>query len=656
MHVNMIVIQLLHLRSQQTPLLIVIEDLHWTDAASRDLLEDLIGTLAGARIVLLVNFRPEFAHAWAGLGHFNLLRLDPLRTDASAALLAGLLGSDPSLDALKASLTDRTGGNPFFLEESIRTLVASNGLVGMQGDYQFKQSVANVTLPATVHAVIAARVDRLSATDKRLLQLAAVIGIDVPLALLSAAADSLDGAAFDAAIRRLRNDEFLLPVRMFPDQVVRFKHALTHELVYASLLRQHRRDLHARVLEVLDSRATAMNVDVIEKLAYHAIKAEAWEKAATHARAAGLRSASSNATSAAIGHFTQALAALARLPPTHANKTAEIDLHLQIRDALFVSGEHDAIPPHLATAIGVAEEIGDARRLSHAKLSLSATQWYAGRHAKALETANEAMTIAEGVGDSLLSALSCYRRGVNLGALGRYRDSAESLRKAIRLLQDHELSETVAFGGYPLVFCHNFLTWTLSELGDDEAALAVGRAGRDIAWAHPNNYSRSVMSFGFGHALIRMGRPEEARTVLESGLAPYGIGEVPSTYPYIAAPLGYLLVATGHTEAGFAYLRQANDASIRRKAPLYAHVGIWMAESQRIAGDHEASMQSIELALDLARAQGEAGHEAWALRCLGDLLEPTNRSAARRVYGEAANIANLCGMRPLLADIHAHLD
>jgi len=651
-------IRLLHRQSQETPLLVVIEDLHWMDSASRALLEDLIVSLAGARITLVVNFRPEFTHDWSGRGHFRLLRINPLGGGNATALLNELLGSDPSLGTLKEDLAARTGGNPFFLEECVRSLTASGVLAGNSGNFRLGGAETGPVLPETVHAVISARVDRLSALDKQVLQVASVIGADVPCALLTAVL-AIGEVAFEGALRRLQTEEFLLPVRLLPDRLVRFKHALTHDVVYASLLRQYRRDLHGQVLAALETGGFAGQADALEMLAHHALRAENWTKASRYAQEAGTRSAAQNASRAAVGHFTQALQALSHLPPTPEQRTTEIDLHLAIRDALFVVGDHDRIPAHLAAAAQIARDVADTPRLCRIKLIQSGWEWTRGQHARALITAQEAMALAETDGNSLLISLAHYRSAVNLGALGRYRESVSALRAAIDRLADAGLNNTIAFGGFPAVFCRSFLCWALSELGESNAAFAVGREGWDMAWERPNNYSRSVMSLGFGHALIRQGRLDEAREVLESGLALYGNSELPATYPLIAAPLGYVLVVCGDIDTGLLHVRRANQQALRRMAPHYVHIEVWLAEALRVSGDVKAALAVARSALETARRQGEAGHEAWALRCLGDLLASSDTTAARDAYQAAAEKAAACEMMPLRAQSLAalrHLD
>jgi predicted ATPase len=197
--------QLLLRESQVQPLLLVFENLHWIDAETQAILDSLIESLPTARLLLLVNHRPEYQHGWGSKTYYTQLRLDPLPTASAEALLRALLGDDLSLVPLKRLVIERTEGNPFFLEESVRALVETRVLVGERGAYRLAPHVGaaprgrpeggnhrglplapNIQVPATVQAVLAARIDRLPPEEKWLLQTAAVIGTEVPLALLQA--------------------------------------------------------------------------------------------------------------------------------------------------------------------------------------------------------------------------------------------------------------------------------------------------------------------------------------------------------------------------------------------------------------------------------------------------------------------------------------
>jgi predicted ATPase len=221
--------------SEVQPLVLVFEDLHWIDSETQALLDSLVESLPTAQLLLLVNYRPEYQHGWSSKPCYTQLCLDPLAPESADALLETLLGSDPSLKPLKALLIERTAGNPFFLEESVRTLVETQVLMGEPGTYRLAQALPTIQVPPTVQAVLAARMDRLPPDEKRLLQTAAVIGTEVPLTLLQAIAE-LSDEALHPCLTHLQAAELLYETSLFPERIYTFKHALTHEVAYSSLL------------------------------------------------------------------------------------------------------------------------------------------------------------------------------------------------------------------------------------------------------------------------------------------------------------------------------------------------------------------------------------------------------------------------------------
>jgi predicted ATPase len=280
--------------SQVQPLLLVFEDLHWIDAETQALLDSLVESLPTARLLLLVNYRPEYQHGWGSKTYYTQLRLDPLPPESAEDFLQALLGDGvgaqhaASLQALKQLLIARTEGNPFFLEECVRTLVETGVLVGEPGAYRLAQALPTLQVPATVQAVLAARIDRLPSEEKRLLQTAAVVGTEVSLPLLQAIAD-LPEATLHGGLAHLQAAEFLYETRLFPEQVYTFKHALTHEVAYNSLLLERRRVLHARIVEALEALTPERGAEQVERLAHHALRGEVWDKAVTYCLQAGAR-------------------------------------------------------------------------------------------------------------------------------------------------------------------------------------------------------------------------------------------------------------------------------------------------------------------------------------------------------------------------------
>ena len=329
--------------SQVQPVLVVFEDLHWLDTETQALLDSLVESLPTARLLLLVNYRPEYQHGWGGKTYYAQLRLDPLPPASADAFLQALLGDDPGLEALKPLLIARTAGNPFFLEESVRTLVETGVLVGAPGAYRLAQALPAIQVPATVQAVLAARIDRLPPEEKHLLQTAAVIGTEVPLPLLQTIAE-LPEATLHRGLAHLQAAEFLYETRLFPEQVYTFKHALTHEVAYGGLLQERRRVLHARIVEALEHLAPDRLAEQVERLAHHALRGEVWDKALAYCRQAGEKAMVRSAHREAVGSFEQALSALPHLPETRDTREQAIDLRLALRSAFEHAGRLRACP------------------------------------------------------------------------------------------------------------------------------------------------------------------------------------------------------------------------------------------------------------------------------------------------------------------------
>ena len=202
-------------------------------------------------------------------------------------------------------------GNPFFLEETVRTLVETGALAGERGAYRLTRPVEALQVPATVQAILAARIDRLPPEEKQLLQAASVIGKDVPYALLAAIAEQPE-ETLRRGLAHLQEAEFLYETRLFPDLEYTFKHALTHEVAYGSLLQERRRQLHAQIVAAIERLYADRLNEHVERLAHHALRGQLWDKAVRYSRQAGNRALDRSGPPGGARHFEQARAALQR--------------------------------------------------------------------------------------------------------------------------------------------------------------------------------------------------------------------------------------------------------------------------------------------------------------------------------------------------------
>src|SRR5262249_40743428 len=304
-------------QSQVQPLLLVCEDLHWLDTETQALLESLIESLPTARLLLLVNYRPDYRHGWGSKTYYTQVRLAPLPPASADALLQALAGDDSNLGPLTQLLIQRTEGNPFFLEESVRTLVETGALVGEPGAYLMVHALPTIEVPATVQAVLAARIDRVPPEEKHLLQTAAVIGMEGPFTLLQAVAERPE-ETLRLGLIHLQDAEVLYEASPFPHRASTFQHALTQEVAYGSLLHERRRGLHARIVAALEALTPARVAEQVDRLAHHALRGEVWEKAMPYCHQAGARANDRAAFREAVTYFDQALQAPPHPPQPHA--------------------------------------------------------------------------------------------------------------------------------------------------------------------------------------------------------------------------------------------------------------------------------------------------------------------------------------------------
>jgi class 3 adenylate cyclase/tetratricopeptide (TPR) repeat protein len=644
--------------SQVQPLLVVFEDLHWIDSETQALLDSLVESLPTARLLLLVNYRPEYQHGWGSKTYYTQLRLDPLPPASADEFLQALLGGHPGLAPLKPLLIARTQGNPFFLEESVRTLVETDVLVGEPGAYRLAQALPTIQVPATVQAVLAARIDRLSPEEKRLLQTAAVVGTEVPLLLLQAIAE-LPEATLHRGLAHLQAVEFLYETRLFPEQEYTFKHALTHEVAYGSLLLERRCELHARIVEALEAFAGDRVAEQVERLAHHALRGAAWDKALAYCRQAGEKAMARSAYREAVGSFEQALSALAHLPETRATREQAIDLRLAMRSALRPLGDWRRILEALHEAESIAVDLDDPRRLGQVSVFLSIHFILSGAYDQAITTAQRALALATAGGDVVLHALANCFLSLAYRSQGDYRRAIDGLRQAAAFFGETRHHEHFGQAILPAVQSRAFLVECHAELGTFAEGSALGTEGLRIADAVAHLASLTVAYRGDGLLSLRQGDLPRALPLLERAISICQEADLPANFPHVAAALGIAYTLSGRVTDAVPLLTQAMEQAIATEM-IYAQAfcSLSLGEAQMLAGRLEEAYALAERALALAREHQERGHQAYALRLLGDIAarrEPPESDQSGKYYRQALTLAEELGMRPLQAHCHRGL-
>jgi tetratricopeptide (TPR) repeat protein len=638
--------------SQVQPLLLVFEDLHWIDSETQALLDTLIASLPTVPLLLLVNYRPEYQHGWGSKTYYTQLRLDPLPPASADAFLHALLGDDPSLLPLKQLLIARTEGNPFFLEESVRTLVETGVLVGAPGAYRLARSLETLQVPATVQAVLAARIDRLPPEDKRLLQTAAVIGTEVPLPLLQAIAE-LPEDALHRGLAHLQAAEFLYETRLFPERAYTFKHALTHEVAYGGLLHERKRALHACIVEALEALAPDRIAEQTEQLAHHALRGEVWDKALLYCRQAGEKALARSAYREAVGSFEQALSALPHLPETRATREQAIDLRLVLRSALRPLGDFRHILKGLHEAETLATALDDSHRLGQVSILLSNQFHTMGVPDQAIATAQRALALATASGEVVLRALANTRLGQAYHFQGDYRRAIDCFGQTVVSLEGARRHERFGHVFLPAVNARAYADWCHAELGTFAEGKVLGEEGLRIAETVVDPMSLMVASWGLGLLFLRQGDLYRALPLLERAVDMCRDMDLPSYFPVMAASLGAAYTLDGRVADAVSLLTQAIEQSTATETVVFqAFCCLSLGEAQVLAGHLEEAYALAERTLAHAREHQERGNEAHALRLLGEIAarrDPPESMQAESYYHQALALADELGMRPLQA-------
>jgi class 3 adenylate cyclase/tetratricopeptide (TPR) repeat protein len=647
------VIRLLLSESRRQPVVAVFEDLHWNDSLSLGLLNELIVAAQDARLFLVVCYRPEYRDEWRNRPNYRQLRLDPLASESLSEFLQALLGSDPSLAALKSFLVERASGNPFFVEEIVRSLVDTGVLEGVRGSYRLARPFSSTEVPPTVQAVLAARIDALPAAVKHLLEEAAVIGHGVPFTLLHAicglAEDRLRGL-----LDNLQAAEFLYSTRLFPDVEYTFKHTLTHDVTYSGVLHERRREIHARVVSAIEKLYADRLGEHVERLAHHAVRGELKEKAVHYLRQTGLKAAARSALSHARTWLEQALEVLKSLPETQAAIEQAFEIRLELRAVLRQLGEVRQMVEHLRVAEALAERLADDRRRGRVCGMTTTVLSTLDELDEALVTGIRGVEIARRLGDLKLGAVtrSCLEEAYYYR--GAYEQVVEIATENLTALPAEWAHEYFGLAVPPSVFGRAWLIMSLAELG--RFAEAAKYETEAIQIAEPTEH---VHTMGWAYLPASMphlfkGDWAKARLLVEHWTNTPRTLDVAVLLPWAVASSAWALAQIGEASEALRRVREGEQLLERQAAGgIVGHRGwAYQAVSRAclLLGRLDEARRLADRSLESSRRQ--PGFAAHALRLLGDLAthpDQFDAESGAAHYQQALALAELHGMRPLVA-------
>ena len=488
--------------SQRQPLVLAVENLHWSDPTSDEWLTALAARVGGTPILLLATYRPGYRPPWLAHSWATQVALPPLTPPDSLVVVQAVPRAAQLPTRQQQAIVVQAAGNPFFLEELAWAAVA-------HGDQAYP-----LPLPDTIQVVLAARLDQLSAETKHLAQVAAVIGPEVPVSLL-AAITKLPEATLHGGLAHLQGAEFLYETRSYPERVYTFKHALTHEAAYSSLLQERRRAFHARIVEAIETLYPDRLVGQVDRLAHHALRGEVWDKAVTYGQQAGARARNRSAPREAAASYEQALQALAHLPEHGDTRGLAIELRRVLGVQLSVLGEYGRCLVLLGEAAALARALGDQARLVQVLARMAQVLRFIGDHDGAIAAGRQALELAVALDDSALQVRASHHLGQAYYAIGDFGRAAALLRWNVEAADWESGTPSTDVR----IQSQAWLTRTLSALGAFAEGWHHGEAALHRATLEGQGSIPIVAHGCLGHLYLAQGDLEHAIRVLEQGLA-----------------------------------------------------------------------------------------------------------------------------------------
>ncbi len=646
--------ELLCIMSRRLPMIIEFEDFHLADSETRLLADSLAEKITSARALMVVTCRSHHEKTWSAWPVKSELEIHPLSPAHTSELLESLLGSDGALEGVKERLAEKTQGNPFFIQECVRALDESGGLDGAPGAYQLAIPISELKIPATVQGVLAARIDSLPAPERATLLSASVIGERLDVGLLRDL-EQLSRDDLMVRLSRLQRAGFIERTRIMPNLEYSFRHQLIHDVAYGTLLKRKRRELHGAAVSAIKRRRSSQLPGRIELLAHHAFCAEDWPRSVAYCRRAGLRAQAKSANREAVKYLDNALTALDRLAPSRRNQQRCIDLWLKLVQSLFPLGLHDQGYQQLQCARKLASDLGDDRRLLSVASALVLYHWIRGELEQAVQKGREALAMARRLQDRQCEMQLRSRLGSILLDRGEYESARKLLEATVRNIPEDATHDRFSLLVIASVSSRTSLARALGEMGLFKRAIKIGDEGIRISEETGHVFSQIYANLCVGSALLRKGDFQRSWPVLSRSFELCSATHTKLLYPSSAASLGYVCVRLGEMSRGVGLLESAASAAEKHTIKFQLSLQLsWLAEAYLLAGDRERALHHAQSAFNYARAYGEKGGEAWALRLLGEIYArqvPHADGLAEQNLLEAREIAIAGRMSPLVAHI-----
>jgi predicted ATPase/class 3 adenylate cyclase len=580
--------------SLNQPLMVIFEDLHWIDDETQAFLNLLADSIGTAKTLLLVNYRPEYSQKWGSKTYYTQLRLDPLGKESAEEMLSSLLGDDKGLIPLKRLIIEKTEGNPFFMEETVEVLLDDGALI-RNGSIKLVKPLADLKIPPTVQAILASRIDRLPPDEKALLQTLAVIGREFPFGLIRSAVAKPDDE-LNLMLGDLQLAEFIYEQPAAGDIEYTFKHALTQEVAYQSVLVERRKVLHEKIGAAIEALASIQIDDHLAELAHHYGRSSNTEKAVEYLDRAGQQAMMRGAFEEAELHFKQAIAALSTTSETPERIRREFNLQYALWQVLaFTSrmgaGENLRASRRLRE---LGEKTGNPEQLIVALRAAWGPALEQGDMTAAQQIAEQLLEIAQRSGSRYGLTLAHHLQGIVFQFRGELTQAMQHFEAAIASYNETD------FTGYVMVDPHvgallriGVVLW---HLGNADQGRAKIREAISLSEGlkKPGNMAFALQAASALYVYLR--EPAHLHEVAERLFTLASELQMPQYVASGSFYRGWAMAEQGRPDEGVALIRTVLDSAATLGLPANAETLRVSSEAQARAGQLEEALAAIEQA------------------------------------------------------------
>jgi class 3 adenylate cyclase/tetratricopeptide (TPR) repeat protein len=639
--------------SRSRPLALIVEDLHWIDHESEELLSRLALAIGGERILLVLTYRPEYFDPLTARPGHTVINLAALSAAQSRELVAALIEPGANFSALQRLLVERSDGVPLFLEEYIAALVDAGTLIRAGGRYRIAGPIVRGDLPPNLRSLLAARIDRLGAEAKRVLQMAATIGVAASNVLLRRLLD-MSAIALQAALDILCNGGFLIPTQGEHSGGHAFRHVLIREAAYAGILIRIRTEMHARIFHTMEELYASRSAENLELLSYHAQQADLLEQAVAYAHRAAAQAVHRRASTAGLRLHERALMILQRWPAGAAREEAELDVYLGLREPLLNMARLGELRGVISAAGRRASSVNDPARLAMYHIFKCHLDGLTGHPEAGLEAGAAALDLARRTGDEALEVRAMFQTGLIRYGVGDFRAAVEQLSRFVSATGATEADQKSTIGQISVsTTALSFIARSEAELGRFERAdAALERAWQAVERAR-DRMSKIYSLIATGQTCLLRGEAASAVSWLEEARSLCASPDTRLMSPVALSLLGIAQVRAGALDAGARMIQQslddADEIGFAAQQPFRMTL---LAEAHLAMGQPADALTVATSAYDRAVQQKEQAWGAYAQYFMARAMmasEPQETATADSLLQAAVGVAEALGMQPLMA-------